>query len=249
MADTDLYANDLIHRFPGYSFLETIVGSMTRVQFRDGGLATVAEATTLVVIDAYKHIREDMLDGQPANFISTTAERDALTGLLNGTQILNDDTYIIDCFDDATWYPTGRAQAYGSMYEDNSGGSTLVSASSYSGWVTATAGVVDGNSIVTFNNNSTADYLGVSVGGDYKISFHASFTNAGGNLTTAAIFVDNNERIEIKDTRQGDSAELRNLVASGILTLADNDEVDLRFHSSSSDDIDLFQVSVSIERL
>ncbi len=102
----DIYENDLLHRFSGYSFVETTVGSMTLVEFQDGGSATVAESKTLVVVDAYRNIRLQMLEGEAVStFISTSAERDALTDVDNGTIILNDDTYGMECVDDDTWYP------------------------------------------------------------------------------------------------------------------------------------------------
>lgn len=109
----DIYENDLLHRFSGYSFVETAVGSLTQVEFQDGGSATVAEATTLVLVDAYKNIREQMLEGANVQcFISTTAERDALTGVDNGTIILNDDSYAMQCFDEDIWYPAAGTQTW-----------------------------------------------------------------------------------------------------------------------------------------
>ena len=101
----DFYENDLLHRYPGYSFVETTVGSMTLVEFQDGGSTTVAESEALVLVDAYMNIRNQMLEGQTfVSFISTTAERDALTGINNGVIILNDDTYEMECVDDGEWY-------------------------------------------------------------------------------------------------------------------------------------------------
>ena len=102
-----IYINDLLHRFSGYSFVETAVGSMTLVEFQDGGSSTVAESQDIVVVDAYSNIRQQMLEGAfvPC-FISTTTERDALTGVDNGTIILNDDSYAMECFDDDNWYPS-----------------------------------------------------------------------------------------------------------------------------------------------
>jgi len=102
----DIYQNDLLHRFSGYEFVETTVGSMTKVEFLDDNAATVAEATALVVVDAYKNIRQQMLNGASVPvFISTEAERDALTGVDEATIILNDDSYAMECFGDGIWYP------------------------------------------------------------------------------------------------------------------------------------------------
>lgn len=102
----DIYVNDLLHRFSGYSFVETTLDSMTQVEFQDGGSSTVAEATTLVIVDAYINIRSQMLEGHSIPcFISTPAERDALTNIDNGTIILNDESYAMECVDDDIWYP------------------------------------------------------------------------------------------------------------------------------------------------
>lgn len=103
----DIYVNDLLHRFSGYSFVETTIGSMTKVEFKDGGSTTVAESQTLVLVDAYINIRNQMLEGHSVPvFISTGTERDALTGIENGTIILNDDNYAMECVDDDVWYPS-----------------------------------------------------------------------------------------------------------------------------------------------
>ncbi len=102
----DIYVNDLLHRFSGYSFVETTIQSMTKVEFQDGGSSTVAESINLVLVDAYRNIREQMLEGFDVPcFISTPAERDALTGVDDGTIILNNATYAMECIDDDIWYP------------------------------------------------------------------------------------------------------------------------------------------------
>lgn len=66
MSLQSIYENDLLTRFPGYSFSESAVGSMTRVQFLDGGMALVDESTKLVAADAYKTIRERVVGFAPA---------------------------------------------------------------------------------------------------------------------------------------------------------------------------------------
>ena len=107
----DIYVNDLLHRYSGYSFVETTLGSMTQVEFQDGGSSTVAEATNLVLVDAYINIRSQMLEGNMVPcFISTPTERDASTNIENGTIILNEDNYGMECIDKDVWYPaTGNS--------------------------------------------------------------------------------------------------------------------------------------------
>lgn len=58
MSIKDLYSADLLARNAGYSFEETTVDDMTKVEFKTGGDATVDEATSLVADDAYRTIRE-----------------------------------------------------------------------------------------------------------------------------------------------------------------------------------------------
>jgi len=57
----EIYEADLLIRFPDHTFNETTVGSLTQVDFEDGGSALVATATKLDVGDAYKNIREDVV--------------------------------------------------------------------------------------------------------------------------------------------------------------------------------------------
>lgn len=91
MAISDLYADDLINRNPGFTFLETPVGSMTLVEFRDGGLAVVASSQKLDVNDAYRNIRGDILGDLSILPIISESQRDALSGIENGQMIYNTD--------------------------------------------------------------------------------------------------------------------------------------------------------------
>lgn len=61
MSIKELYQDDLLNRFAGHTFTETVVGSMTKVEFKDGGSAVIGEAQNLVVDDAYKSIREALI--------------------------------------------------------------------------------------------------------------------------------------------------------------------------------------------
>lgn len=58
MSLQSIYENDLLARFLGHSFNEVAEGSMTRVEFLDGGMAVVDESLNLVAADGYKAIRE-----------------------------------------------------------------------------------------------------------------------------------------------------------------------------------------------
>ena len=157
--------------------------------------------------------------------------------------------------DDINWVNFGSpgsssstVTAYGGLYEDNSSGSAISATTSYVGWVSATAGVVDG-SIVSFTDNATADRLTIGTGGagDYRVAFHANVTNSGGKLTTGAIHVNGVEQVAVKMSLTGDSSKAVLLAASNPLTLAVGDYVDLRFKSESSDTVTVYQPSLNIE--
>ena len=56
MADKNLYANDLIHRFPSHTFTETTVESETKVEFKNASSVVIKTSQNLDVIDAYRNI-------------------------------------------------------------------------------------------------------------------------------------------------------------------------------------------------
>ena len=101
----DIYVNDLKHRFSGYDFVETLLNGRTTVEFQDGGAVIVAEATNIVVVDAYRRIRQQMVEGENIPpFRSTSAQRDALTGIDDSIIIQNDDTLALEHCLDGVWY-------------------------------------------------------------------------------------------------------------------------------------------------
>lgn len=110
MTDKNLYINDLLHRYSGYSFTESTTGSIIIVTFKDGSSNTIAEAEGLTAIDAYRKIRLDLLGALVPLFISTTTQRDALSNLYEGTHIHNitkgrDETYY-----SSAWIAAGGEQ-------------------------------------------------------------------------------------------------------------------------------------------
>lgn len=88
MSDKALYRNDMLHREPTFTFTETIVDDRTKVEFKDGA-TVVHEAFQPDIIDAYRLLRADFLDGENPIFLSTSTERDALTNITIYTAIHN----------------------------------------------------------------------------------------------------------------------------------------------------------------
>lgn len=109
--DKAIYANDLLHRNPGFSFDETVIDSKTLVEFKDGGDQVVAQAKKLVVEDAYKNIRAQILenDNPDADFLTTTTEKEALTSVDRGTPIFDITLGRSDCFNNDVWISAAGA--------------------------------------------------------------------------------------------------------------------------------------------
>jgi len=254
MADKNLYANDLIHRYALHTFTELTVSSMTLVTFKNAGGTIITLSKNLDVIDAYRDIRSNLLDGETPAFQSTTTQRNALTNLDQATLIYNITTSKFEIYIGTAWLSVAGSgvmapSAYGSMYENNETGSPINATSK--GWVTATAGVFDTNSIVTFLNNSSADRLVIGTGGagNYQVEAKCDQTNAGGNTTLMVVLVNGINSI-VKDEHASDSGDHRQLTANGIVTLADNDYLSIWVASQVPPDlITAYHSSLTINRL
>lgn len=107
MSDKSLYINDLLARNSGYSFSEVTTNDIFTVTFKDGSSVTQAEATGLTLIDAYRKIRFDVLDGEIPAFISTTTQRDALSGVDTGTTIFNTTASEDQVYTGSSWMSAG----------------------------------------------------------------------------------------------------------------------------------------------
>ena len=108
MSLKELYRDDLLNRFASHTFTETTVGSMTLVEFKDGGSAVVGAAKTLVVDDAYKTIREDLVGTTGDVMISLTdTQRDALTSTDSAVIIFQETDTDVECYNGTEWEVVG----------------------------------------------------------------------------------------------------------------------------------------------
>lgn len=105
--DKAIYINDLINRFPGFQFSETTNNDLITVSFLDASEIEVSSSENLDILDAYKTIRLDVLDGQRFFFLSTTDQRDALINPDTGLSILNITTKRIEIFNGVEWVSAG----------------------------------------------------------------------------------------------------------------------------------------------
>ena len=254
MSDHLIWKNDITNRFSPTSLTDATDG--------DGFIATAIISSVTIVgawqmslWDAYKDLRDKLLNGEDG-FLpeTTTTQRDALSSLVPGMLLLNVTTMRGEFYTGSAWISvagSGRSSpvAYASMWEDSIGSAHNTTTKA---WITAGVGVVDGNGIVTFSDNAAGDRLVIGTGGagDYLIAFHASVINAGGNVTYAAININTVEQSSLKSEHAGDSSEARMLAASGILTLAAADYITLELTSSTSSDvISIRKCSLTVERI
>jgi len=107
MADKNLYANDLIHRFASHTFTETTVQSETKVEFKNASSVVIRKSQKLLAIDAYRIIRNDLLGAEVPLFLSDIPERNALTSVDIGTTIYNITTNKDETYDGSKWIGAG----------------------------------------------------------------------------------------------------------------------------------------------
>lgn len=254
MVDKNLYINDIVHRNPGFTLVESTVGSLLTVTLKNASAVEVDASRKLLLIDAYRAIRSNLLTREEPVFISTTTQRDALTSIDQGTQIYNITTARDEVYTGTTWTSAAGAGvmspvAFGDIFEDSETGTVMNSTTKT--WVGATLRKVDSNGIVTFADNSTGDRLVIGTGGagDYEIEMKCDQTNAGGNVSKMTLQV-NGVDTTISDEHASDSGDHRQLSAHGILTLADNDFLVMHVVSSTASDVVTgFHVSLTIKRL
>ena len=91
MSLKEMYRDDLLNRFASHTFEETVIGSTTLVEFKDAGDAVIGSAQNLVVDDAYRGIRFDLVGQGEVIITIDETQRDALTSPIKGTFIYNTD--------------------------------------------------------------------------------------------------------------------------------------------------------------
>ena len=107
----ELNRDDLLNRFASHTFSETTVGSMTLVEFKNAGSVVVGQAQNLVVDDAYKIIREDLVGTSGDVMYELTAtQRDAQTSPDTGTLIFQTTASDVECYNGTEWEVIGGSE-------------------------------------------------------------------------------------------------------------------------------------------
>lgn len=254
--DHNILINDLLHRFPGYSFVETNVGDMFNVEFKDASLVVVSEYLRMSYVDCYHAIRNDVLNNFNPVYLSTTIQRDLLVDVKKGILILNLTTNRNEYFNSIGWISSAgegvmSPVAYGNMYEDSPTGSAMDSTTKQ--WITASAGTFDGNGIVTYLNDSEGDQLVIGAGGDgdYMVVASCGHTNSGSNKTTMTVHIDGSESTVVKDDQNSSSTNHRALVANGILSLVAGNYLTMHIvdPETPANEIKVFDCHLTVQRV
>lgn len=111
MSLKELYRDDLLNRFASHTFTETTVGGMTLVEFKNGSSVVVGSVQTLIVDDAYKAIREDLVGTVADTMLSlTSTQRDALTSTKRATLIFQETNGQVECYNGTIWEIIGGSE-------------------------------------------------------------------------------------------------------------------------------------------
>lgn len=104
MTIKELNRDDLLNRFALHTFTETTVGSMALVEFKDAGDVIIGSCKALVIDDAYRTIREDLVGDATVLITIDETQRDALTSPDKGTLIYNTDA-TAEVYSGSSWDP------------------------------------------------------------------------------------------------------------------------------------------------
>lgn len=242
----DIYISDLIN---SHTFTENVINDFTKVAFFDESLVEIASAKKMSVVDAYRSIRNDVLEGENLPFLASTTDRDALTNPNEPTFIFNITNLRNESYHNEKWNSSAgpglmKPVAFGHMNEENELG-TIVS----DGWTTGKLHASDANGIITFLDHAIADRLviGIAGAGEYIVNFSCAFTQTGNIPVMATVFI-NGDKTNIKDSHKGDPVLLSDLSHQDHATLSAGDYLDLRF-SASNGSITIYHTELFIQRI
>lgn len=241
--DFNLYFKGILNQFPLYSVAHVTTGSVTvaTATITIGGAYVNRSAKSGSVYAAYLDLWERLNDGQVGLIPSlTTAEIALLTSVNDGVPVIDKtlgrlDICIAGAFAAAGGTTNPSVSNYAALYENNLNGSAMESTSKL--WNSALVGVVASAVGMTLASDSTSSRATITTAGDKHVAMFASFTNAGGNLTTATI-MKNGVATTLTVAIQGDSGKHRELVINGVLSsLAINDILTLKIVSATPSDV------------
>lgn len=141
--------------------------------------------------------------------------------------------------------------SYAGMYVDTTSVPiTITTANTYYGWTFAHPGI---SKIVTVDTtNATADRFVVGVGGagTYIVSYNVNAALSAADTVKCAVHVNSALQTKTRSINRWALIELHTLAASSMLSLADNDTVDLRFSAGSNGTlVNVFHINFLLNRI
>lgn len=117
-----LYVNDLKHRYPSHTFTETTTGDTVLVEFKNAGSVLIAQAraqSSIVLVSAYQKIRSQLLNREKPAFLSTTTQRNALTGINKGTELYNITLGRDEIYDGTNWTGVDEVVFHAEIHDED----------------------------------------------------------------------------------------------------------------------------------
>ncbi len=105
MSIIEMNRDDLLNRYPGHSFVETLNGGVYTLEFKDGGGVVIANGTSPDLPHLYRYIRKYLVGDAEVLITIDETQRDALTGVVKGTYIYNTDG-AVEVYDGVDWTPS-----------------------------------------------------------------------------------------------------------------------------------------------
>lgn len=255
MTDYNIWKNGITHSFSPTSLTDSSEGV--------GFIATaiISSVTTssrwqMSLWDAYLDLYENLNGGYRPTPKSTTVESSALTGILDGTLILDVTLNRFDVCNSGVFQSSAgigvmSPSAYGNMLENSSVGSAMDTTTKQ--WITASSGIFDSSGFITFENNTSGDRIVVGTGGDgdYMIVASCGHTNSGSNETTMTLRINDIDTTIVKEDKNASSVNHRSLISNGILTLNEADYLTMHISDTvtPSNVINVFDCNLTIQRI
>jgi hypothetical protein len=223
-----------------------VVDSASRV-----GIGTNAPASPLEVVSAATNSTVVKIEASDGSALANVIED---TNGHGDIQIKNASGVTKIRLDSATELVTAanvneEGADFGSLYENTGSPGTeidVATAGNYYGWVSATAGSLNG--ITADTADATADHLTIATAGDYYVSISLQFSGTAVAIIECALFVDGVENVQIEIYRKlGTAGDVGSASAAGTLSLSASDELSIRCTSDSNgDDVDVWAANLSV---
>ena len=118
-SEKNLYINDIVHRLPGYTFTESTNGSLLTVTLKNASSVVVDKSTKLVLIDAYRALRANILLREEPVFLSTTTQRNALTSVDKAIQLYNITIGRDEVYDGTNWIGVDEIVFHAEIHDED----------------------------------------------------------------------------------------------------------------------------------